>query len=486
MFESSMFDDSSSPSPDPDMDANNNNNIPQSWQDFKEEGKRHFRNSNYTQALVSFREALEIIEREEDPNSYVEERQALLSNSVACRLKIGDTEMKIVAIEEAKNCIELNDKWSKAHVRLASAYIALGNHSNDACQALQNAIRCDPTNSTAKQMLTKELRRDQAAGGGSNNDNDNENDYTPPSPSAPPLPDHNDDTDHSNSNNDSYNDIDDSTSPSGANTTNHNHNSNFIQRILDWYHYDASDSWKALVKVMIAIFVLYIAFGGRFGFENSLSNRANNGHCDSSSSASGSGSCKAGRSAGYGNYGSYDTYGSDSKYDGGKAGNYGEGNAYDKFYNKQKHGQRSNTQRKTYSAYSYDDDDGAYGYNQDNHGYGKRYGSSSYDERRKNRRNRSRSSSNLDWDMIAPYAIVCVGIIVLNKAFGVPIHAIPLGFGMRRGFGINRGLGFGGGGLFGPRIRFGGGGFQFGGFGPRFGGGYGGARGRNNHRRAWY
>lgn len=472
MFETSMFDNSPSLNPDPDIGANNNNNnnnntSPQSWQEFKEEGKQHFRNSNYTQALVSFQEALEIIEREEDQNSYVEERQTLLSNSVACRLKIGDTEMKIVAIEEAKKCIALNDKWSKAHVRLASAYIALGNHSNDACQALQNAIRCDPTNSTAKQMLTKELRRDQAAGGGSNNDNENvnSNDYTRPSPSAPPLPDHNDD-----SNNDNYNDIDDSASSSGAYTSNHNHDSNFIQRTLHWYHYDASDSWKALVKVIIVIFILYIAFGGRFGFENSLSNRANNRHCDSSSSASGS--CKAGRSAGYGNYGSYDTYGSDSKYGGGTAGNYGEGNAYDKFYKKQKHGQRSNTQRKTYSTYSYNDDDGGYSYNQNNYGYGKRYGSSSYDERRKNRRNRSRSSSNLDWDLIAPYAIVCVGIIVLNKAFGVPINVIPLGFGMRRGFGINRGFGFGGGGLFGPRIRF--------------GGGFGGARGRHNYRRAWY
>lgn len=326
-----------------------------------------------------------------------------------------------------------------------------------------------------------ELRRDQtgAGRGGSNNnfENDDTNDDTRPSPSAPPMPDQDNDTDYSNSNNDNYNDIDDSTD---AYATNPSHNSSFIQRILHWFHYDASDSWKALVKVMIAIFVLYIAFGGRFGFENSLANRANNRHCDSGSSASDS--CKAYRSAGYGSYGSYD---SETKYNGGRAGNYGEGNAYDKFYKRQKYGQRSNTQRKTYSTYSYDDDDGTYGYNQNNYGYEKRYGSSSYDNRRRNKRKRSRST---DWDAFAPYAIVCVGIIILNKAFGVPIHAIPLGFGMRRGFGVNRGFG---GGLFGPRIRFGGGGFRFGGFGPRFGpgfgGGYGGARAGNNYRRrAWY
>ena len=112
-----MFDNNShSPQPDSenDMDTNSNDNSNvKSWQDFKEEGKRHFRNANYTEALVSFQEALGKIETEEQQQqqqqqtgsnsiNFIEERQILLSNSVACRLKINDTEMKIVAIEEAK------------------------------------------------------------------------------------------------------------------------------------------------------------------------------------------------------------------------------------------------------------------------------------------------------------------------------------------------------------------------------------------------
>lgn len=71
--------------------------------------------------------------------------------------------------------------------------------------------------------------------------------------------------------------------------------------------------------------------------------------------------------------------------------------------------------------------------------------------------------------------------------FGVPIHVMPMGFGMRRGFGGGfGGVGFGGGG-FGPRIRFGRGGMRFG-FGPGVGmGGYpmGGGRARFGRRR-WY
>ena len=63
-------------------------------------------------------------------------------------------------------CIALNPNWSKAHIRLASAYIAQGDHSNDACQALQRALSLDPSNKVARQMLVNELRR-RGDGGGS-------------------------------------------------------------------------------------------------------------------------------------------------------------------------------------------------------------------------------------------------------------------------------------------------------------------------------
>merc|ERR1719469_528073 len=88
------------------------------------------------------------------------EREILLSNIVACRLKIGGKDMAAAAVEDAKHCIRLNDKWAKGYVRLASSYIVLGGHSNDACNALQNAIRLDPTHSIARKMLVQQLRRD--------------------------------------------------------------------------------------------------------------------------------------------------------------------------------------------------------------------------------------------------------------------------------------------------------------------------------------
>ena len=44
------------------------------------------------------------------------------------------------AVNDAKQCIALNPQWAKGHVRLASAYIAQGGHSNDACNSLQTAL----------------------------------------------------------------------------------------------------------------------------------------------------------------------------------------------------------------------------------------------------------------------------------------------------------------------------------------------------------
>jgi hypothetical protein len=79
------------------------------WKFLKEEGKQQFKNGEYTEALVSFQKALKKIE--DDPTGSQRrigilapkvEREILLSNSVACRLKIGGPEMAYVAVEEAK------------------------------------------------------------------------------------------------------------------------------------------------------------------------------------------------------------------------------------------------------------------------------------------------------------------------------------------------------------------------------------------------
>ena len=80
----------------------NNNNNNKTWQECKEEGRLYYETNNqYSQALSSFRNAL-LIEKE-CPSM---ERQILLSNVVACRLKIGGRENIDFAVEESKEVRE--------------------------------------------------------------------------------------------------------------------------------------------------------------------------------------------------------------------------------------------------------------------------------------------------------------------------------------------------------------------------------------------
>jgi len=65
-----------------------------SWIQHKEAGKKHFRQENYDQALSSYRSAV--------LNAPEAEKQILLSNIVACRLKIGGPAMAEAAVEESK------------------------------------------------------------------------------------------------------------------------------------------------------------------------------------------------------------------------------------------------------------------------------------------------------------------------------------------------------------------------------------------------
>jgi Tetratricopeptide repeat len=135
-------------------------------------------------------------------------------------------------------CVALNESWAKGHVRLASAYIALGDHSNDACNALQRALSLDPGNTTARQMLMRELRRDRVA----------------PTPSAPPEEELDEPV------------IDDAISWSDR------LKSCYMQAVV-WYH-GQSDDVKNLIKVGLIFLGLYVAFGGRFGLGQLFSGNA--------------------------------------------------------------------------------------------------------------------------------------------------------------------------------------------------------------------
>lgn len=198
-----------------------------------------------------------------------------------------------------QQCVSLNNQWPKAHVRLASAYIALGGHSNDACLSLQRALSLDRTNTVAREMLVKEMRRRNnrersgEPGGNSSNANNERmqedgGNGTPSSfrsdggahnhpteetprrystaPSAPPHPSESADY---QTNHDGI-DVDDIDPPGD------HHSSSISQRvqhhlagILTWYH-SQSDDFQTLFKVGCCFLILYLALGGRFGLDYAL------------------------------------------------------------------------------------------------------------------------------------------------------------------------------------------------------------------------
>jgi hypothetical protein len=140
-------------------------------------------------------------------------------------------------------CIAINDQWAKGYVRLASAYIALGGHSNDACNTLQRALQLDPTNPTARQMLVRELRREQHGS----------------APSAPPQDQDDEGVGDPTQIPVDQDQIDDSISFKDRMKF-------YYTRAYMWYH-GQSEDFRTILKVFVVILLLYVAFGGRFGLE---------------------------------------------------------------------------------------------------------------------------------------------------------------------------------------------------------------------------
>jgi tetratricopeptide (TPR) repeat protein len=216
-----------------------------SWLSHKNRGKELYEGQQYAEALREYQAALDPVL--EAPR---QEQQIILSNIVACRLKIGDSAE--LAVQEAKQCVALNPAWAKGHVRLASALVALGGHSNDACNALQTALRLDPGNAMARLMLLRELRRDHRPDPPINPD------YVPPPQSQQQSPQS---TQPQNSERTVWEDpVDDSVSIQERLQF-------YVARLSLWYDQLSSES-KQILKLGIGLLVLYIAFGGRFGWES--------------------------------------------------------------------------------------------------------------------------------------------------------------------------------------------------------------------------
>lgn len=346
------------------------------WQRHQIEAQSHFRTGNYVEAQEKYLDALHLVQSPSD-------RALLLSNLVVCRIKNGGSANLNLAVEEAKECISLREGWSKGYIRLASAYIALGGHSNDACQALQSAIRLDPSNSSAKRMLTKELRRERMQA--INETNDIDIDYVPDDGNTNRIP--------------------------------------LIERLqsswhssVEWYRM-SDENMKTLVKVSIVIIVLYVAFGGRFGLDSLFNSNVEK-----------------------------------------QLGNYGQGNAYDRYYSRT----NSNNSRGygTYTSSSSSSNNSR----RDPYGYNDAY---QYESR-----NTGRRYSHSDNNFL--YMLATMGMIFGLNMLGVPMHHRGRmgGFGPIGGFGPMGGFGMRRIHLGGMNIGFGGGGINFGlgGHRPRYGG----------------
>ena len=520
-----------------DDDDNNNGTTnpttPSTWREWKARATKQFQDGNYEGALYSYTQALRPFDDHHDgsgsgssnaPSPSLSsssssffisnsDRQILLSNIVACRLKIGGRVQAEAAVETAKRCIQLNPQWPKGHIRLASALIATDDptKSNDACRSLQKALQLDPNNPTARDMLVKELRRDHRVRYNSSNNNNNSNSNRnsnnstggststststttagtsmrtePLHPSAPPeymdSPARND-----NSNNTRQQqrqqrgygstddiDIDDTTPPPPSSSSAWRHRFQFyLNRAKTWYG-SQSDDVKTILKVMLVLVCLYVALGGRFGLEycsfgsqRSITSTSSNidrrrqeilSKYNIPSSSSTSSSSTTTTSSGGGST-TASTTGRTSNNNGGggksrttTAGNYGKGNAYDEFYNDRSRRQQHVPHDDQYYHHHHDD------------------GWDRYDHHRQRRSGSRRSSSSSSYYYGGdtggvPNMLILAGAAYLGHRMGInPFQTL-----FYANMVLNGGRG--------PRARrmmfgpgFGGLGGGFGGFGPGFG-----------------
>jgi tetratricopeptide (TPR) repeat protein len=126
------------------------------WQSLQDEGRQHFAKKEFREALESYQTALI-----SDPPR--KDQAVLKCQMIACLLQLHDTKE---ALRQAQACTKSHPDHSQAFVRLAEVYLQMHENetgrSNDACNALQNALKLDPDNSYARQLLVHQLQgRDQ-------------------------------------------------------------------------------------------------------------------------------------------------------------------------------------------------------------------------------------------------------------------------------------------------------------------------------------
>ena len=388
---------------------NNNNNLPRTWLGLKDAAREAYDQGHFEQALTLYQTAL----RPEYECVATSERQIILSNIVACRLQMRNqgnesAQVVVAAIRDAQQCVALNPRWSKGHVRLASAYSAAG-RSNDACNSLQTALRLDPGNRTAREMLVRELRREQTTTSST----------TPPvvvvdededAPRPPPQnPNYIPPTNNNNHDNNSTN----NTAPQGEGIqinmddegwTLQDRLRFYWMQISDWYK-SQSNEVRTILLASLVFLIIYVTFGGRFGIGSGRTTQST------------------------------------------MKGNYGAGNAYEQFYRER---QREATTNGHFDYYSnsnsqqrHKDYSSRPGYQENN------YGGGSYEYRTE--RGGSYYPSGASWESTLPSIAMIGGIAYLCHLAGInPWHALLMMNAVGR-----------------RRRRFGGGFYGAGGFGRR-------------------
>jgi len=263
-----------------------------SWQAARDRGKAQFQAGDFRGALASFTAAID------SHRAGAVDQQLLLSNAVACQLQLGDAQ---AALTLAQQCVNMNPSWSKGHVRLASAYSLLG-QSNDACNALQTALRCDPGNRVARQMLVQELGRDRHQQQQARQQQQSEAnlDEAPPAQNpeyrAPAAADEPNTVGGGGAAADEpyprpQDMPQDQPYPNVQRRRNNNNNDlddppSFTERLqFRWqsckFWYDSlSDDARTALHVVLGLLLLYVAFGGRFGFENYNSSKMKGNYGD--------------------------------------------------------------------------------------------------------------------------------------------------------------------------------------------------------------
>jgi iron only hydrogenase large subunit-like protein len=81
------------------------------WQGHKQQGREYYEEGDYGEALTSYRATLN-----PDFRCPAVDAQIIRSNICTCRLKIGGSAQADAAVQDAKQCVEMNPSWAKGHV----------------------------------------------------------------------------------------------------------------------------------------------------------------------------------------------------------------------------------------------------------------------------------------------------------------------------------------------------------------------------------